>query len=176
MPFYSQNVASEGMCPNSLSFHCSSIGFIIESIKEFGGALHGRVRSKSWWLGGSLATTAKREEKEDNNQHENHNKEGHEQLQTQKMQDLDHQDQLDRNNQEGCYQLQLRRRKRKTMIDMKITSKRLRITMSTKNARQGPPRSKSQWLKRLLVATTKREEKEDDDQHEDCDQEGCKKL
>jgi hypothetical protein len=98
MPLCPQNVMSEGMCPNSLSFHYSSFRLIVESIKEFGGASHGRIRLRSWWLRGSLTTTAKRKEKENNDQHENHNKKGHEQLQAWEMQDLDHQDQLDHNN------------------------------------------------------------------------------
>ncbi len=35
-PFYPCSVASQGMCPNSLSFHCFHLGFTIESIKELG--------------------------------------------------------------------------------------------------------------------------------------------
>jgi hypothetical protein len=47
---------------------------------------------------GLLTSTTKREEKEDNNQHEDRDQEGLEQLQ--EMQESDHQDQ-DHDNQEG---------------------------------------------------------------------------
>ncbi len=36
----------------------------------------GPLKSRSRWLGRSLATAAKREEKEDNDRHEDHNKKG----------------------------------------------------------------------------------------------------
>lgn len=47
---------------------------------------------------------------------------------------------------------------------------------STRDARWGPPRSKSWWPRGLLVVVAKRKEKEDDDQHEEYDQEGCEQL
>jgi len=49
--------------------------------------------------------------------------------------------------------------------------KGLRIVVNIKNARLGPPRSKSQQPKGLLVIT---EEKEDNNQHKDFEQEGRK--
>jgi hypothetical protein len=38
MLFYPQNVVSQGVYPNSLSFRCFHLGFKVESIKELGGA------------------------------------------------------------------------------------------------------------------------------------------
>jgi hypothetical protein len=43
-----------------------------------------------------------------------------------------------------------------------------RATISTRDVRWKPPRSKSQWLGGSLTTIAKKE-KEDDDQHEDCD-------
>lgn len=48
------------------------------------------------------------------------------------------------------------------------------IVVSTRNARFGPPRLRSQQPKGLLVITTKKEEKENDNRHEDHEQEGHK--
>jgi len=44
--------------------------------------------------------------------------------------------------------------------------------INIRDAKQGPPRSKSQQLGRLLMVIAKREEKENSNQHEDRDQEG----
>jgi hypothetical protein len=43
----------------------------------------------------------------------------------------------------------------------------LQVVVSTRNARFGPPRSRPQQPKGLLVIATKKEEKEDDNRHED---------
>jgi hypothetical protein len=38
MPLYPRSVASWGVYYNSLSFHCFHLQFVVESIKELGGA------------------------------------------------------------------------------------------------------------------------------------------
>jgi hypothetical protein len=60
------------------------------------------------------------------------------------------------------------------ITNIKITTKRINVVTSIRDARFEPQRSKSQQLRRLLVAVTKREEKENDNQHEAFDKESCK--
>jgi hypothetical protein len=38
MPLYPRSATSQGAYPNSLSFHCFHLGFIVEFIKKLGGA------------------------------------------------------------------------------------------------------------------------------------------
>jgi hypothetical protein len=46
MPLYPRSATSQGACPNSLSFHCYHLGFVVESIKELGGASN-KLKSSS---------------------------------------------------------------------------------------------------------------------------------
>jgi len=58
--------------------------------------------------------------------------------------------------------------------NIKITTRRINVVTSTRDAKFEPQKSKSQQPRGLLIVVTKRGGKEDDNQHEDFDKESCK--
>jgi hypothetical protein len=67
-------------------------------------------------------------------------------------------------------------RKKRQQSTWGSQTRRSQEIISTRDAKQGPPRSRSQRLRRLLTIATKREEKRNDNQHENYDQESCEQL
>jgi hypothetical protein len=60
----------------------------------------------------------------------------------------------------------------KQQLTWRPRARRSQTVISTRDAKQGPLKSKSQWLGRSLVVVAKKEEKENNNQHEDHDQKG----